>query len=110
MQLISVDDHLIEPPTVWTSRLPKKFQEQGPRIVERDMSTSGGDEGLSKTLLASARGEGGRPAKPKLAEVWLYEDKIYPNIGLNAVAGKKPQEYGMDPTRYSDMLPGCYDA
>ncbi|MEW1931385.1 amidohydrolase family protein [Rhodococcus sp. NPDC079359] len=109
MQLISVDDHLIEPPNVWTSRLPKKHLDQGPRIIEMDMSKSGGDEGLSKLLLASARGEGGREAKAKIAEVWSYEGKIYPNIGLNAVAGKKPQEYGMDPTRYSDMLPGCYD-
>ncbi|MFF3574800.1 amidohydrolase family protein [Nocardia jiangxiensis] len=109
MHLISVDDHLIEPPNVWTSRLPKKFHEEGPHIIEMDMSNSGGDEGLSKALLASARGEGGRKAQAKIAEVWSYEGKIYPNIGLNAVAGKKPQEYGMDPTRYSDMLPGCYD-
>lgn len=110
MQLISVDDHLIEPPNVWTSRLPKKHLDQGPRIVEMDMSQSGGDEGLSKLLLASSRGEGGQaPKQGRLAEVWSYEGKIYPNIGLNAVAGKKPQEYGMDPTRYSDMLPGCYD-
>jgi predicted TIM-barrel fold metal-dependent hydrolase len=29
--LISVDDHVIEPPHAWESRLPKKFQEAGPR-------------------------------------------------------------------------------
>ncbi|ELB89197.1 hydrolase [Rhodococcus wratislaviensis IFP 2016] len=109
MHLISVDDHLIEPPTVWTDRLPKKFHEQGPRIVEMDMSQSHGDEGLSALLLDTARQGDTAPKKKKLAEVWSYEGRIYPNIGLNAVAGKKPQEYGMDPTRYSDMLPGCYD-
>ncbi|MEU2004021.1 amidohydrolase family protein [Rhodococcus sp. NPDC019627] len=109
MHLISVDDHLIEPPTVWTDRLPKKFHEQGPRIIEMDMSQSHGDEGLSALLLDTARQGDTAPKKKKLAEVWSYEGRIYPNIGLNAVAGKKPQEYGMDPTRYSDMLPGCYD-
>lgn len=108
MHLISVDDHLIEPPNVWTDRLPKKFQEQGPRIIEMDMTQNAGDEGLSALLLNTAR-QGKETAAPKLAEVWTYEGRIYPNIGLNAVAGKKPQEYGMDPTRYSDMLPGCYD-
>jgi predicted TIM-barrel fold metal-dependent hydrolase len=105
MHLISVDDHLIEPPEVWTSRLPKKFLEQGPRIVEMDMSENVGDEALSAALLSHSN-----KTEKRLAEVWSYEGRIYPNIGLNAVAGKKPQEYGMDPTRYSDMLPGCYDA
>jgi len=28
MKLLSVDDHLIEPPHVWTDRLPKKYLEQ----------------------------------------------------------------------------------
>ncbi|MFJ8749039.1 amidohydrolase family protein [Streptomyces sp. NPDC102441] len=107
MQLISVDDHLIEPPSLWTDRLPKKFVDAGPRIVEKDMSNETGDEGLSSVLLTAARH--GEQGKKRLAEVWQYEGRIYPNIGLNAVAGKRPQEYGMDPTRYTDMLPGCYD-
>ncbi len=96
MHLISVDDHLIEPPDVWSTRLPQKFLDQGPRIVEMDMSEQHGDEGLSALLLDAARGEGGRAAQKKIAEVWIYEGRIYPNIGLNAVAGKKPQEYGID--------------
>jgi predicted TIM-barrel fold metal-dependent hydrolase len=29
--LVSVDDHVIEPPHVWESRLPQKFKEIGPR-------------------------------------------------------------------------------
>src|SRR5690606_19803911 len=36
MQLISVDDHLIEKPELWQERLPKKFLEVGPRIIEAD--------------------------------------------------------------------------
>ncbi|NRI69437.1 amidohydrolase, partial [Rhodococcus sp. MS16] len=42
-------------------------------------------------------------------EVWIYEDRVYPYIGLNAVAGKKPEEYGAEPTRYEDMIAGCFD-
>ncbi|MEV8546869.1 amidohydrolase family protein [Streptomyces sp. NPDC051572] len=107
MQLISVDDHLIEPPSLWTDRLPKKFQEDGPRIVEMDMSENTGDDGLASALLNAGGGSAQRVKR--LAQVWTYEGRVYPNIGLNAVAGKRPQEYGMDPTRYDDMLPGCYD-
>lgn len=44
-------------------------------------------------------GDGGRSADggTKLAEVWEYEGRIYPYIGLNAVAGKKPEEFGAEP-------------
>ena len=31
--LVSVDDHVLEPPHVWQDRLPAKFKEAGPRIV-----------------------------------------------------------------------------
>ncbi|EUA23719.1 putative amidohydrolase 2 [Mycobacterium xenopi 4042] len=31
MQLISVDDHLIEHPKVWSDRLPRKYLEAGRR-------------------------------------------------------------------------------
>ena len=81
MQIISVDDHLIEHPRVFTDRLAAKYLEQGPRIVE--------DE--------------------KGRHIWHFEDKVFPYIGLNAVAGKSPEEYGLEPLRFQDMIPGCYD-
>jgi hypothetical protein len=31
------------------------------------------------------------------------------NFALNAVAGKHPREFGMDPRSCDDMLPGCHD-
>lgn len=96
MHLISTDDHLIEHPRLWSDRLPSKFLEAGPKIIEKAMPS-----GLFPIP--------GAPAGTRLAEVWEYEGRIYPYIGLNAVAGKKPEEYGVEPTRYEDMLPGCYD-
>jgi predicted TIM-barrel fold metal-dependent hydrolase len=86
MQLISVDDHLVEPPHVWQDRLPARYLADGPKIVEEEV-------------------EGGGPP----AHVWYYEGRRYPQIGLNAVAGRRPEEFGTEPLRYSDMLPGCYD-
>jgi predicted TIM-barrel fold metal-dependent hydrolase len=80
MKLISTDDHVIEHPKVWSDRLPTHWRDVGPRIVE----------------------EGG-------AQVWDYEGRRYPQIGLNAVAGRAREEYGLEPTRYDEMLPGCYD-
>lgn len=31
--IVSLDDHVVEPPHVWTSRLPAKLVEAGPRVV-----------------------------------------------------------------------------
>jgi len=80
MQIVSVDDHLVEHPRVWQDRLPEKFSESGPRIVEVDGK-----------------------------HIWLFEGEAYPTIGLNAVAGKPQDQWGLDPVRYEDMIPGCYD-
>lgn len=82
MKIISVDDHVIEHPRVWQDRLPADLREAGPQIIETEQGH----------------------------HVWRYEGAIYPQIGLNAVAGKPPEEYGMDPVRYDQMIPGCYDA
>ena len=34
--MISVDDHLIEPPNVWVDRLPAKYRDVGPRWINDD--------------------------------------------------------------------------
>ena len=34
-KIISVDDHVVEPPDLWTSRLPKRYVETGPRILRK---------------------------------------------------------------------------
>ena len=82
MKIFSVDDHVIEHPRVWLDRLPAEYREAGPHIVE------------------TAEGH----------QIWRYESNLFPQIGLNAVAGKPREEYGMEPVRYDHMIPGCYDA
>lgn len=81
MHIISVDDHLIEHPRVWLDRLPARYHEAGPQIIETEQGH----------------------------QVWRYEGRPYPYIGLNAVAGKEPKDFGLEPVRYDDMIPGCYD-
>jgi predicted TIM-barrel fold metal-dependent hydrolase len=76
-----VDDHVVEPPDLFEGHLPDKWRDDAPRMVRRDDGT----------------------------DVWLYEGKEIVNIGLNAVAGRPPDEYGMEPTSLHEMRPGCYD-
>ena len=33
--MVSVDDHVVEPPTMFDGRLPASMQEQAPRVVRR---------------------------------------------------------------------------
>jgi len=74
-------------------------------------------------LLAMARAaktEGRLPAKyvdlaPKFitradgTSAWLYEGAELGNIALNSVAGRPPDEYGMEPTSFDEIRPGCWD-
>jgi predicted TIM-barrel fold metal-dependent hydrolase len=79
--LVSVDDHLVEPRDMFVGRLASRFAERAPRVIERD---------------------DGR-------EMWLFEGVEIPNFGLNAVSGRPQEEYGIEPTRFDEIRPGCYD-
>jgi hypothetical protein len=39
----------------------------------------------------------------------MFEGAAMPNVGLNAVAGRVPEEYGLDALAFEQMRPGCYD-
>ena len=78
--LISVDDHVIEPPGVWQDRVPQRWKEAAPHIV---------------------RDEAG--------EAWVYEDRRFPTVGLSAAAGRRKEEFSPTPVTYEEMRPGCYD-
>lgn len=81
MKIVSVDDHVIEHPRVWSDRLPEKYKGSGPQIIEG----------------------------PQGNHIWKFEGQEFPYIGVNAVAGREPKDFGMEPVRYDDMIPGCYD-
>ena len=59
--LVSVDDHVYEPPDLWQRRLPAKYRDVAPRVVQADDG-----------------------------EFWLYEDtRVHTGVGLGARAGKR---------------------
>jgi predicted TIM-barrel fold metal-dependent hydrolase len=79
--LVSVDDHLVEPPDVFEHHLPAKYKDMAPRVVQ----TKDG------------------------SDVWTFNGETIPNIALNGGAGRPREEYGIEPTSFSEMRPGCYD-
>ncbi|CAJ1579620.1 amidohydrolase family protein [[Mycobacterium] wendilense] len=82
MILISVDDHIIEPPDMFKNHLPAKYADEAPRLVH---NADGSD-------------------------TWQFRDVVIPNVALNAVAGRPKEEYGLEPQGLDEIRPGCYDA
>jgi len=78
--LVSVDDHLIEPPDVVLRHVPAKYLDQAPRVVN----------------------ENG-------ADTWVFGNVRARSVGLNAVASWPKEEWGFDPVGFAEMRPGCYD-
>ncbi len=81
MILVSVDDHVVEPPDLFKHHLAPEELDQAPKVIRRDDGS----------------------------DVWVYDGKQIPNIALNAVAGRPPDEYGVEPTSFDDIRKGCYD-
>ena len=79
--IVSVDDHIVEPPTTFEGRFPAKLADRAPRVVETD--------------------DGG--------EVWLFEGEVLPNVGFNAVVGRPVMEYSFEPARFDQMRRGAWD-
>jgi predicted TIM-barrel fold metal-dependent hydrolase len=79
--IISVDDHLMEPPHTFEGRLPKDLQERAPRVVETE-------EGH---------------------QVWVYEDTPYFQVGFMCVAGRAPEDQRVEPARFDEVRRGCWD-
>jgi predicted TIM-barrel fold metal-dependent hydrolase len=86
VQLVSVDDHIVEPANVFVDHMEAKFRDRAPHIVERD-----GDQG------------------------WLWEDRFYPlmfqgnaqtRIFREGQGGRGDDLYAR---RYEDMVPAAYD-
>jgi predicted TIM-barrel fold metal-dependent hydrolase len=79
--VISVDDHLVEPPDMFEGRLEARFADRAPRIVEDD----------------------------KGHQVWEFDGSRFTQVGMNAVAGRRPNTYGLEPFRFEQMRRGCWD-
>jgi predicted TIM-barrel fold metal-dependent hydrolase len=78
--LISVDDHICEPADMFEAHVPQKYRQYMPRV---ETDPSGGQQ-------------------------WWYGEVMGRNLGLAASAGKPPELRHINPCRYEEMRPGCY--
>jgi predicted TIM-barrel fold metal-dependent hydrolase len=78
--LVSVDDHIIEPPDMFHDFLPSRYADQAPRVVTDEIS-----------------------------DKWVFGEGEARSSGLNAVAGRPPEEYGLEPQTFEEMRVACFD-
>jgi predicted TIM-barrel fold metal-dependent hydrolase len=79
--IISVDDHIVEPPHTFDDRVPSGYRDVAPRVV--------------------TRADG--------SQTWLFDGQELPNVGFNAVVGRPVAEFSFEPTRFDEMRRGAWD-
>lgn len=81
MVIISVDDHICEPPGLFDNQLSGNALKTAPKLL----------------------------ADKNDKNYWSYQGLNMPSVGLNAVVGRPFEEYGMEPTALNQLRKGCYD-
>lgn len=81
MVIISVDDHISEPPDMFTRRLQGEDLATAPQFHTTEDGSN----------------------------YWTYQGMTMTSVGLNAVVGRVPEEYGMEPQSLAQVRKGCYD-
>lgn len=79
--MVSVDDHISEPPGMFANHLSGEALDSAPTFKTTGQGTN----------------------------YWEYQGMKMPAVGLNAVVGRVPEEYGVEPTALEQLRPGCYD-
>ena len=82
MILVSIDDHMIEPPDMYENHVPAKWKDLVPKVVRNDQ---GIDEWHFQGAAASTP------------------------FGMAATVGWPKKEWGFNPGSYSELRPGCFD-
>ena len=100
--IISVDDHVIEPPNVWQDRLPAKYRDVGPRVERLPIGEIDLIEGryVPQAITGS---------DAKLADWWIYEDLRVPHRRIHVAAGLPREDMDLQGVTYDEMRPGCYE-
>ena len=81
-QVISTDDHIIEPPGIFDGRLPKEFEDRTPKLVETDEEAAWHIPGIERPIAMS---------------------------GLSSAAGQKETEFSPKSKTFDAMRRGCWD-
>jgi predicted TIM-barrel fold metal-dependent hydrolase len=97
-RIISVDDHVLEPPDLWSTRLPAKYRDRGPRIerAKGRFHFEGGSLSFEKGIDDGIWGDW-----------WLYDDLVSPVARL-AVGCRFRSDLTNSPITFDEIPDGCW--
>jgi predicted TIM-barrel fold metal-dependent hydrolase len=82
MILVSIDDHMIEPPDMYKKHVPAKWADKAPKVVRNE-------QGIDQ---------------------WIFQGQATStSFGMAATVGWPAEEWGFNPGVYSELRPGCFD-
>ena len=82
MILVSIDDHMIEPPDMYKKHVPAKWADKAPKVVRNDQGV----------------------------DQWVFQGQATSTaFGMAATVGWPAEEWGFNPGVYSELRPGCFD-
>jgi len=99
--IVSVDDHVVEPPDLWERWLPERFRDRAPRVERRGIAGLDFKGGTTYEIVYSD------DAPP--ADCWIYEDLVVPHKRHVAAVGFERDDMTLSPITYDEMRPGCYE-
>ncbi len=100
-KIISVDDHVVEPATLWQDRLPEKLRDAGPKVV---MAPAGDVVFVGGKLTVTM----GTPGSGPDVAWWVYEDLQRPLMRLDAAVGYDRDDVDLRLVNYDQMRRGAF--
>ncbi len=99
--IVSVDDHVVEPPHLWQEWLPAKFKDRAPHVERHGLA------GLKYVSGTTYEYELADDAPQ--CDIWFYEGKMFPHKRHVASVGFERDDMTLSPITYDEMRPGCYE-
>ena len=81
MILVSVDDHVCEPPDMWDNHVPAKWKDRAPKLITKDDGSN----------------------------LWVFEGGQIPNVGSTPLPAARPRSTAWSRRHSQQLRPGCYD-
>jgi predicted TIM-barrel fold metal-dependent hydrolase len=80
-ELVSVDDHLTEPPDMFVSRVPGQYSDRAPRVERNDAG----------------------------ADFWVFEEERVPLLGSDSMCGWEPGHGYLGQVNFDELHPAVYN-
>jgi predicted TIM-barrel fold metal-dependent hydrolase len=98
--IISVDDHIVEPPGLWVDRMPARYRDAVPHVVHTRAKKVGFDGMHPRYEFGAADGVP--------ADVWHIGDRRVCMWRNNAAVDAPFETRTSEPMTYAEMRPACY--